>query len=102
MGMPLHEVIFRSTVTPAREVGHPELGTLSVGAEADVAVLNVREGPFALTDCGRATVTASRRLECRLTVRAGKIVYNPEGLGLSAWPDAPPEYWGIRQAAGTP
>jgi|SRR5579872_1496561 len=102
MGMPLHEVIFRSTVTPAREVGHPELGTLSVGAEADVAVLSVREGSFALTDCGGATLTGSRRLECRLTVRAGKIVYNPDGIGLPEWPDAPEEYWSIRQAPGTP
>jgi dihydroorotase len=38
MGMPLQEVIYRSTVTPAREIGHPELGTLSVGAESDVVV----------------------------------------------------------------
>ena len=28
MGMPLPEVIRRSTVAPAREIGHPELGTL--------------------------------------------------------------------------
>jgi hypothetical protein len=29
-------------------------------------------------------------------MRAGQIVYNPEGLGLSEWPDAPPEYWVLR------
>src|SRR5207249_1718434 len=32
IGMPLREVILRSTVTPAREINRPELGTLSPGA----------------------------------------------------------------------
>ena len=44
MGMPLKEVIYRSTVTPAQEINHPELGHLSVGAEADIAILKQREG----------------------------------------------------------
>ena len=42
MGMPLEEVIYRSTVTPAEEIGRPELGTLTIGADADVAVLKLR------------------------------------------------------------
>ena len=46
MGMPLGEVIRTSTINPAREIGHPELGHLSVGAVADVAVLKLMEGNF--------------------------------------------------------
>ena len=46
MGMPLGEVIRASTINPAREIGHPELGHLSVGAVADVAVLQQMEGKF--------------------------------------------------------
>jgi dihydroorotase len=43
-GMPLVEVIRRSTDIPARVIQRPELGHLSVGAEADVAVVRVLEG----------------------------------------------------------
>ena len=93
MGIPLTEVIARSTVAPAREIGHPELGTLSPGAEADIAVFAREEGRFAFVDCGRATLPARERLVCRLTVRAGDIVYNPSGVGLPAWEQAPPAYW---------
>ena len=93
MGVPLTEVIARSTVAPAREIGHPELGTLSPGAEADIAVFAREEGQFTFVDCGRATLPARERLVCRLTVRAGDIVYNPSGLGLPAWEQAPPAYW---------
>jgi len=93
MGMPLAELIYRSTVTPAREIGHPELGTLSVGAEADIAVLDLQEGEFGYVDCGKAKYIGSKKLTCALTVRAGAIVYDPEGLSKPMWTDAPPEYW---------
>jgi dihydroorotase len=95
MGMPLQEVIFRSTVTPAREIGHPELGTLSVGAEADVAVLKHLEGTFGFADCGRARMVGKKKLECAMTIRAGAIVYDPTGLNMPAWQNAPAPYWEI-------
>jgi dihydroorotase len=93
MGMPLPEVIMRSTVAPAREIGHPELGTLSVGAEADVAVFRDEHGEFGFTDCGRAKMIGHGRLACALTVRAGKIVFDPTGLSMPEWESAPAEYW---------
>lgn len=95
MGMPLHEVIYRSTVTPAREIGHSELGTLSVGAEADVAVLRRLEGRFGYTDCGDAKMIGDSKLECALTLRAGQIVYDPSGLSMPKWENAPAPYWEI-------
>jgi dihydroorotase len=95
MGMPLQEVIYRSTVTPAREVGHPELGTLSAGAKADVAVLRRLEGRFGYADCGKAKMIGDSKLECALTIRAGKIVYDPEGLSMPEWENAPAPYWKI-------
>jgi dihydroorotase len=85
MGVPLTEVIARSTVAPAREIGHPGLGTLTPGAEADVAVFALDEGAFGFVDCGQYRLDARRRLRCVLTVRAGEIVYNPDGLGLPTW-----------------
>jgi dihydroorotase len=96
IGMPLQEVIYRSTVTPAREIGHPELGNLSVGAEADVAVFKLHTGDFGYVDCGKATIRGDKKLECALTVRAGKIVFDREGLSMPNWKAAPPAYWQIR------
>jgi dihydroorotase len=84
LGMPLEEVIYRSTVTPARQIKRPELGTLSVGSVADIAVLELQKGNFGLVDSGHARQPATQRLRCMITVRAGKIVYDAEGL---SWPD---------------
>src|SRR5438874_8180506 len=79
MGMPLQEVIYRSTVTPAQAIRRPELGTLSPGAEADVAVLDLQRGEFSFRDCGYARIDADRKLECVLTLRAGRIVCERDG-----------------------
>ncbi len=96
MGMPLREVIFRSTVTPAREIGHPELGYLSVGAEADIAVLQVQDGQFGYVDCGWARLPGDRKLSCEMTLRAGEIVYDVNGRATPLWEEAPASYWEIR------
>ena len=95
MGMTLEDVVARSTVAPAREIGHPELGRLQVGDEADLAVFRLDEGAFSYVDCGRARLAGARRLVCRLTLRAGAIVFNREGLGLPEWPEAPAPYWRV-------
>ena len=96
MGMPLGEVIYRSTVTPAEEIGHPELGHLSIGAEADIAVLKQHEGEFSYVDSGHARMNGDRKLSCEMTLRAGEIVYDVNGRAVPAWEDAPPSYWEIR------
>jgi dihydroorotase len=85
MGVPLSEVIARSTVAPAREIGRPELGTLTPGAEADVAVFKLEEGEFGFVDCGGTRIEGSHRLRCVLTLRGGEVIYNPHGLGLPSW-----------------
>jgi len=96
MGMPLNEVIYRSTVTPATEIGHPELGHLSIGAEADIAVLQLQEGQFGYVDCGHAKLMGNQKLTCEMTVRAGEIVYDANGRTAPPWQDAPEAYWKIR------
>jgi dihydroorotase len=93
MGMPLEEVIQRSTVLPAQLIGRPELGTLSTGAAADVAAFKLLEGTFGYTDCGKAKLIGNQKLECRLTLRAGQIVYDPDGMSMPEWEHAPASYW---------
>ena len=74
MGVPLQDLIRRSTVNPAQEIHRPELGTLSVGKEADIAVLEQLNGPFSYIDCGFARMDGKGKLIARMTVRAGRIV----------------------------
>jgi dihydroorotase len=95
MGMPLAEVIQRSTCNPAKIIGRPDLGTLVPGVEADLAVFEVRQGAFSFADCGKARLLGSQKLECRLTIRAGQIVYDPSGLAMPEWENAPAAYWQI-------
>lgn len=85
LGMPLSEVIYRSTVTPAQEISRPELGTLGEGAEADVAVFSLDEGEFGYWDCGRAKLIGRSRLTCQLTIRAGQIVHDVNGRSMPEW-----------------
>jgi dihydroorotase len=100
MGMPLQEVIYRSTVTPAQAIRRPDLGTLSEGAEADIAVLRHLEGPYSYIDCGRARFDGQGKLECALTVRAGQIVWDPTGLSMPQWQEAPDRYWRVPDLQG--
>jgi len=85
MGMPLTEVVYRSTQKPSQVLRRPELGHLSPGAEADIAVFDLREGDFAFTDSGRARLDGDRRLECELTVRAGQILWDRNGRSRRLW-----------------
>jgi len=85
MGLPLEEVIARCTAAPARVIRHPELGRLSVGAEADAALLRLEEGEFGFVDSGHARLRGTRRLHCVLTIRAGQALWDPEGLATVDW-----------------
>jgi dihydroorotase len=93
MGVPLEDVIRRSTVNPAKIIRRPELGTLTVGREADIAVFEVRKGKFGYTDCGRAKLIGDVKLENRITVRAGRIAYDPTGISMPEWEKAPRQYF---------
>ncbi|HLG50357.1 MAG TPA: amidohydrolase/deacetylase family metallohydrolase [Chloroflexota bacterium] len=92
LGIPLADLIYRSTVAPARAIGRPELGTLSEGAEADVAVIRLQHGRFGYWDCGRGKMIGHQKLECMLTIRAGQVVYDPHGLTMDDWRSLGPNY----------
>lgn len=93
MGVPLEDVIRRSTVNPAKEIKRPDLGTLSVGSDADIAVLELQHGQFSYADCGVARMDGNVKLSARMTVRAGRIVYDPSGLSMVEWEKARPQYF---------
>ena len=99
MGMPLDDVIARSTWNPAREIHREELGHLSVGAPADVAVLRLETGKFGFTDMYGARLDGTRRLVCELTLRDGKVVYDLNGITRPEWTTLPPDYTRTGDAA---
>lgn len=97
LGMPLQDVIRSTTARVAEIIKQPTLGHLGVGAEADVAVLNLRKGDFSFVDTGGGKMAGSQKLECELTVKGGQIVWDLNGLSVPVWsdmparnPDAPP------------
>ena len=92
LGLPLDTVVRDSTWNPAREIHHEELGNLSVGAPADVAVLRVERGNFGFTDMYGARMAGSQRLICELTIRNGKVVYDLNGVSRPDWQSLPKNY----------
>ncbi len=88
LGMTLKEVVYRSTHKPAEVIRHPQLGHLSIGAEADLAAFALHEGDFAFVDSGRARMRGQQKLECELTLRAGRVVWDLNGRSLVDWDKA--------------
>jgi dihydroorotase len=83
LGLPIQEVILRSTWNPAKIINRPELGNLGVGTDADVAVFSLRKGNFGFIDVGEEKIEGTQKLEAEMTIRAGKIVWDLNGLGAN-------------------
>jgi dihydroorotase len=88
MGLSLQEVVAEMTSHPAHEIRHEELGNLSAGAVADVAVLRVEKGHFGFTDMVNTRLDGTQKLVDEMTIKDGKIVYDLNGLEALPW-DAP-------------
>jgi dihydroorotase len=80
LGMDLKSVIEASSWKPAQVIKRPDLGNLSVGSDADIAILNFRTGTFGLFDPRGNKVETDKKLECEMTIRAGRIVYDLNGI----------------------
>jgi len=89
LGMSLEDVVARSTWNPAREIHQEELGHLSVGAPADIAVLRLVKGDFGFLDAGGRRMNGSQKLVGELTIRAGRVVWDLNGLAAVDWQTAP-------------
>lgn len=75
LGLSVDEVLAMATAAPAAALGRDaELGGLSVGAEADITLLRVEEGRFALVDSAGTRREARQRLVPAGVIRAGREV----------------------------
>ena len=91
MGMPLADVVLRSTTNPAKQIGHGELGTLSVGSPGDIAVLRLEQGKFGFVDPSGGRMESAQRLACEMTLRDGKVVYDQNGMTAVRWDSLAPD-----------
>ena len=85
MGMSLEKVVRHSTLHPARHIQRPDLGHLSEGAEADVAILRLVQGKFGFVDAYGARLSGTQKLEAELTVRGGRVVWDLNGITRDEW-----------------
>jgi dihydroorotase len=89
LGSSLEDVVRMSTINPAAEIKHPELGTLDVGAEADIAVLRLDHGKFGLTDSAGARKMGDKLLGAEMTIRKGEVVWDLNGRASVPWEKFP-------------
>jgi len=85
MGMSIEDVITKATWSPAQMIKRGDLGHLSEGAEADIAILRVRKGQFGYIDADGYKIIGDKRLEAELTIRAGKIAWDLNGIAAKKY-----------------
>eukprot|EP01052_Picozoa_sp_SAG31_P018863 SAG31_NODE_1353_length_8663_cov_6.353690_4_plen_251_part_00 len=109
LGLPLAEVIRRSTCGAAASMGLPpdDIGTLTVGSEADVTVLAIESCDVQLEDVAGNVRHCRERLVCRCVWRKGErhmvteepVWPNPES---QAWARLTFDRWYIQDATPPP
>ncbi|MFY0613535.1 MAG: amidohydrolase family protein [Hyphomicrobiaceae bacterium] len=78
-GMSLEEVFARSTIDPARKLGHEaRIGILREGAPADIAIFQRQDGDFTFHDYDGNTIHANQRLVAEQTYRHGERMVAPD------------------------
>lgn len=85
MGMPLKGVLTRATWNPAKAIQREDLGNLSPGAVADIAILSLQQGQFGFVDASGIRISGDQKLAAELTIRAGKMVWDLNGLSASPY-----------------
>lgn len=85
LGMSIQDVVLRTTWNPANVIKRTDIGNLSAGAEADIAVFSIRKGDFGFMDVRKTKIKGTQKLETELTIRAGKIVWDLNGISVPVW-----------------
>ena len=85
LGFTLPQVVTMCTANPAKAIGVDQrLGSLAVGRQADISVLDTREGDWVVYDVLGAGLRVDRALVPHLTVKRGRVFM----------PDFGPRPWG--------
>ena len=86
-GMPLKEVIAASTWKPAQAIKREELGNLSQGSVADIAIFKITNGKYGWPVRG-GKIEGSQRFQTEMTIRAGNVVYDLDGISQPVGPSS--------------
>jgi dihydroorotase len=74
LGLTLDQIVAACTIKPARVIGWQDrIGSLEVGREADLAVLQLVDEPAKLRDCVGGEISVNRRIAARWTIRHGEV-----------------------------
>lgn len=85
MGMSLDDVILRSTWNPAKQIKREDLGHLTPGAVADIAILALRKGPVGFVDINGGRLRGDQMLTAEVTLKDGRVQWDLNGLTREDW-----------------
>ena len=85
IGMGIEDVIRCATWNAAKSIKREDLGNLGEGSIADIALLSLHKGKFGFIDAAGKKLDGSSKLEAELTTRAGKIVWDLNGIAAEPW-----------------
>ena len=89
LGMSLPDVIERATSNPARAMRREDLGTLSVGAPADIAVFRIEQGEYDFYDVEMSLRRGTTRMVCTMAMVSGEILPETEERPMHSWAKLP-------------
>jgi len=85
IGMNAEQVITCATWNAAKSIKREDLGNMDIGSAADIVLLRVQHGEFGFVDAGGFRLEGKQKLEAELTLRAGKIVWDLNGISAKPW-----------------
>jgi dihydroorotase len=85
MGLSWPEAVAASTWKPAQVIGRDDLGHLSEGAVADVALFRIEAGDYGFVDVRRKRLGGKQRVVAEMTIRGGWVAWDLNGLAATPW-----------------
>lgn len=85
IGMSIPDIIASGSWKTAKSIKREDLGNLSVGSVADIAVLSILNGKYGYVDSGGNRIEGNQKFEAELTVRAGRIIWDLNGLAATPY-----------------
>jgi dihydroorotase len=85
MGMQAEDILQRASWGAATAIKRPDLGNLTEGAVADLAVIKVLDGKFGFLDAGGFKLEGDKKFQAEMTIRAGRIVWDLNGMAGQPW-----------------
>ena len=80
MGMSFNDVILRATWNPAKSIRRNDLGSLTIGNKADIAILSLISGDYGFVDAAGFRIKGDKKFQAELTIKEGVVEWDLNGL----------------------